>query len=441
MLQSQLRIASFFSRPTAASTPPLTPDELSSRGSSRRSSIASIDEPEPEAEVPSTVAKPPNPEYEKSFIPFFVHENTTMAPVNRCMIERGSKAFSDHGQDFRLGSEVSDVEPLSVRFGRKRRLLMHPFAVKEIIDITHSSTTETIDLSREGDPLSTIPYKFLSFREDVRPPYIGTYTKSIPSAVARKMSRKPTYKGRTDTNYDYDSEAEWEPPAEDDEELNDDEMSDDEEGDAEMDDFLDDEGDLGRRRMFDGDMDPVSSGLCWQGEGQDSNGYDMNVYRMDVLHDSTTFPIDPYASTQWSDEAKVVVTKTKTESNIKKEETENIMLPPRLPLASVSVPNTIPSMLSPFRKQDSSGSENTSSDSVSKGRSSDTNKTIKMVQPEYLSAFKQAVEGSDLTKAGLIEILKKQFPKCSKDAIKDTLSLVAIRVGKKEAEKRWQLID
>ena len=58
-----------------------------------------------------------------------------------------------------------------------------------------------------------------------------------------------------------------------------------------------------------------------------------------------------------------------------------------------------------------------------------------------MAEFKAAIQGSDLTKAGLIEILKKQFPKTSKDAIKDTLGLVAERVGGKEVDKRWVVRD
>ena len=71
--------------------------------------------------------------------------------------------------------------------------------------------------------------------------------------------------------------------------------------------------------------------------------------------------------------------------------------------------------------------------------------------------FKVAVQGNDLTKVGLLEILKKKyvlllslkikphadelfrFPKQPKDAIKDTLEMIAERVGPKTAEKKWML--
>lgn len=65
----------------------------------------------------------------------------------------------------------------------------------------------------------------------------------------------------------------------------------------------------------------------------------------------------------------------------------------------------------------------------------------KLVSAEDMAAFKQAINGSELTKLGLIEVLNKQFPKIAKSAIKSTLETVAKRVGHKEAEKRWVLIE
>lgn len=54
-----------------------------------------------------------------------------------------------------------------------------------------------------------------------------------------------------------------------------------------------------------------------------------------------------------------------------------------------------------------------------------------------MPAFKLAVQGSELSKLGLIEVLNKQFPKSSKGCIKNTLEVFAKREGGKEAEKRW----
>lgn len=64
----------------------------------------------------------------------------------------------------------------------------------------------------------------------------------------------------------------------------------------------------------------------------------------------------------------------------------------------------------------------------------------RLIPHEHLAAFKSEVEGSDLTKIALIEALKKKFPKLPKDAIGNTLSAIAARVGPKEVEKRWVLL-
>lgn len=439
-----MRIGAFFGRPAPQSTPPATPDDASSQASSRRSSIAAIDLAEPV--VQSIESKAVNPEFEKYIIPYFVHEHTELAPINRFKAARRSEILDCVTLSDKVEINQEITEPLQTRFGppRKRIKLMEP--VKVIAERVQSTHINALDLLGDYNPLAFIPYKILSFREDVRPPYVGTYTKPMEPTVVRKVSRRPNRRGRPDINYDYDSEAEWEEPAADDEELLDDEMSESEDGDDEMQDFLDDEEDRGKRRMFAGEMAPVSTGLCFQGEEYNSKGHNLDDYRMDVLSDMTTFPIDPYASTHWSDVTKPTPAKAKPEviqtndEQRKAEITTKAMLPPRMPLSSVNPPNTLSGFLTTGNTLTVSQNENVQVVSKQRGKSPNRNKEVKMIAPEFMDAFKQAINGSDLTKAGLIEILKKQFPKCSKDAIKDTLGVVAIRVGKKEAEKKWALI-
>jgi len=68
-------------------------------------------------------------------------------------------------------------------------------------------------------------------------------------------------------------------------------------------------------------------------------------------------------------------------------------------------------------------------------------KPKKLLAPEDLPAFCAAVQGSDLSKVGLIEVLKKKFPGRPGAAIKATLETVARRVGAREVDKRWCLLD
>lgn len=68
-------------------------------------------------------------------------------------------------------------------------------------------------------------------------------------------------------------------------------------------------------------------------------------------------------------------------------------------------------------------------------------KEKKLLSPEDLASFKEEVQGSNLSKVGLIEVLKKKFPKATGNMVKATLEAVAQRVGKKESEKRWIVND
>jgi chromatin assembly factor 1 subunit A len=77
----------------------------------------------------------------------------------------------------------------------------------------------------------------------------------------------------------------------------------------------------------------------------------------------------------------------------------------------------------------------------SPGKSKPGPKPKKLISEQDMPAFKAAIEGSDLSKVGLIEVLKKKFPGRSGAAIKGTLEVVARRVGQKEVDKRWVVLS
>jgi chromatin assembly factor 1 subunit A len=145
--------------------------------------------------------------------------------------------------------------------------------IKDIVKRVHGSPDRPVDLTTDAetsreqplDMLKTIPMKYLHFGEDVRPPYYGTYTKSYSVAAERRLARNSVSRIRQDTNYDYDSEAEWEEPEEGEDLDSDGEDDLEEEGEDDMDGFLDDEEDPQlKRRMLSGDLEPISTGLCWE---------------------------------------------------------------------------------------------------------------------------------------------------------------------------------
>jgi chromatin assembly factor 1 subunit A len=153
------------------------------------------------------------------------------------------------------------------------------------IDLTTDS--QNTQIKRTGDLLRKIPLKYLRFQEDVRPPYRGTYT-SRPVSGMTRLARNPLRRDLPETNYDYDSEAEW---VEDEDEAGEDLKSDDEDEDVDdgrddMDGFLDDEADEtanSRRLVIQGDLEPISTGLCWEDRSKRSTNVKMMQYRMEVI--------------------------------------------------------------------------------------------------------------------------------------------------------------
>lgn len=441
-----MRLGTFFGRPATASSPPTLPDDVSSGVPSRRSSIASIDMEKPDLQV--TSLQPSNPGYSKWILPFFTHDDTEVAPANRFLQHRVAVDAEEPVLDPRFPSE--QIEPVTRRFGKAKRRHRKFRPVKEIVaDIGNES--DPIDLTKDGvgslpqHLLSKIPYKILSYREDVRPPYQGTYTRTVSPRSTRKLSRRPTYRGLPAVDYDYDSEAEWQEPDADDEDLGDeDELSEDDEDGGEMADFLDDGEETAKRRVVASDAKTVSTGICWQGETEDIVcGIDLTAYRLDRMHDNQTLPIDPYSTNHWTMMTKSTPMKPKVDATRVDADLTPMQPPPRMPLTSLA-PNASPlrAFVTTMTPADGTGQkENAVPPAVIAQQSKKSGKPVKPIPPDVLPAFKAAISGSDLNKVALIEILKKQFPKCSKDTIKGTLENVAERRGAKEADKRWILLD
>jgi chromatin assembly factor 1 subunit A len=161
---------------------------------------------------------------------------------------------------------------------------------------------------------------------------------------------------------------------------------------------------------------------------------------MDVLHDDTRFPIDPYSNSHWSQPLKTTPLKGRIQSS-DADQPLPAMQPPRLPLGPVnSQNNLLKKMIVGKTSLDDGPVQKENREPLSQNQSAAGKKPVKTITSDLLPAFKAAVSGSDLNKIALVEILKKQFPKCPKEAIKGTLETIAVRQGAKEVDKRWVLI-
>jgi chromatin assembly factor 1 subunit A len=468
-LQSQMKLNAFFMKPkaTANST------ESSMVDSNLDSTALPISLPsDSSGTVPNATPPPPQKpikksaqsDYDRCFLPFSLPSHAILAPTNAFMEDteklNAARARLDHLlKDHTAGLEPLTLHTLKVLLPTRPRRGLKIATIRDVVKRVHGSPDRPIDLTGDTelsqqqplDMLKAIPMKYLHFGEDVRPPYYGTYTKTYPEATARRLARTAVCRVRQDTNYDYDSEAEWEEPEEGEDLDSEGEEDLDEEGDDDMDGFLDDEEDPQlKRRMLSGDLVPVSTGLCWEdkngvsklNDGSDAICTGFKEYKMEFLLGKSIrilgqitsngvvdpYPqaIDPFSVAYWAPPASIAAA-TITSAH-KSSSTNGFMNPPpRAPLTQ----RTMNGLLNTLNSTSKSTPLTDSKPAVPK----------KMVPDDQLPAFKAEIQGKDLTKIGMIEALKKAFPKLPKAAITNTLSTVAARVGPTEKEKRWVLIN
>ena len=369
------------------------------------------------------------PDYERRFPPFFVQSHTIVAPSNRFsrderglsltreMIDQGLRKLQDANGESK-DTMFNAYNLLHIPQHGTSRCPSRIRSVKDIVAQIDGASHNSIDLTESQcqratkkplDLLKSIPVKFLKFAEDVRPPYIGTYTRLRDAQSISRLGRNPFRRGLPHTNYDYDSEAEWEEPGEG-EDLDsegEEEIEDDDE--ADMEGFLDDEEADARaikRRPILGDLEPTCSGLCWEGphlQASDSATLDLLTFRLDVLigeqfeglfltnadhSENPQYPIDPYSTAYWQPKSSIQIP-TRPQGTL--------MEPPRVPLIPVNRQNTILPL--PNSKDQLLDLSDTTKPSRPPPR---------LLPPELMDDFKRAVQGNDLTKVGLLEVLKKQ---------------------------------
>ncbi|KAK0752206.1 chromatin assembly factor 1 subunit A-domain-containing protein [Schizothecium vesticola] len=263
------------------------------------------------ADAPSTSSRTA---YDKLFRPFFIKPNVTVAKQPSEMDEKTREAKSKileayvDGSQEHVPTQLCDnvLDVLQIPF-RTRRGRPYP-SVKDIMAKHHgSSMSMAIDLTKDSHnqalkALETVPVKSLKFREDVRPPYVGTVS-GLPAGFSslRKVAIHPATRVIPTLDYDYDSEAEWQ--EDDGEDVDLDDMDDEEvDHDEDMDDFLDDSEDVGPARpAFSGGMEPKSTGLCWENYNRLNNTTKTYKFRMEFMLETLEHHslIDPFSDAYW----------------------------------------------------------------------------------------------------------------------------------------------
>ncbi|KAL9085628.1 MAG: hypothetical protein Q9165_007529 [Trypethelium subeluteriae] len=470
--RSQSRLSTFFTR-TSTAKPNLPVAPVTESSNQALSPAKPGKEGEDQPLEPVTPPKHEPSEYRKNFLPFQPASYTTLAPLSR-----PAQGFVDRTRKLEelnkvLGSETGDAIDLDVPNLKTQfsEFTSAPethtlISMRDIIAQIQGTFTNPIDLTSVQDLatvqnplhlLETIPVKHLKFHEDVRPPYSGTYTKVTSLRVLRKISRDPFLHVRGDTDYDYDSEAEWEEPEEG-EDL-DSEGEDDAEsvgGPDEFEDLIDDEDNIdgvkGKRKLIHGDLEPLSTGLCWVDQDgrltrpeKDEHSANLKEYRMGLLisrstgstsQEHTTHPINPFSTAYWDPTpAPSTSPDLQTLSN-SAHATDAAMQPPRFPLqarpqSSINLPpSTTPA----------SNALQTSNANPAKKPSAAKPPPKRLLGGDELAEFQSHVQGSTMTKKEILDMLKARFPKVAQAVLRDTLNECAARIGAREAEKRWVVL-
>ncbi|CAN8095610.1 unnamed protein product [Discula destructiva] len=374
-------------------------------------------------------------EYAKLALPFFVHSTVSMArnafDADEETREAKTRILTEHLNGDRPPVPLRPFDPvMSLQVPSPSTRGRSFPSVRDLMADQDGGASNPIDLIAESLRLPTrrslkeIPLKQLSFHEDVRPGYYGTVTSVQSVAKLKKMARNPMAKDLP-LNYDYDSEAEWVQGEEEEDEAIDDMTDDDEEeGDEKsLDGFLDDDDDDVVRptgRLMLGNMEPESSGICFEDYLRVNPKPQMYKLRMEFLipglqhHHS----IDPFSTAYWPSSSKSTTsispgqnTKTKSADKTPKAKSgetvvETIMPPPPAP-----------------SKTDVTSSKKPASPSD-------------LVPANHLEDFKAAVmDFKYLAKSALLPTLKKRFDRCTSAQIKATLEQVAEKHGRKD----WEL--
>lgn len=456
--RSQMRLGAFFQKPATPAKATTSTDDLedsAARARRRSLSLETYDDiadqirrsaspskggkGTPKASQPAkpsqlsiqqTPSKPTLSDYKKHFLPFDLQSHTVLAPLpyaDRSPDENDkAQAVFDadindptlqEKYDLGLVPSYANIENIFPSEQRACGNADFPTARQIVEQIHGNSSQQPIDLTQDAsfqnpvDLLQSLPLRYLHFAEDVRPPYFGTYTRKRTKTSSRHLSRNPFARERDDTNYDYDSEAEWEEPEEGEDLLNDEDDEAESNGDPdEMDEFLDDEHDelRNKRKLITGDLLPVTTGLCWEDERrkiipsteQCEGASDLSDMRMDfIIPGFTGKTIDPFSTVYWE---------------------PSVMPPPGIPVKDTFGLSQQPAR-QPLKERHNSNSATPDLVGAAEGQKGPINSVAatqgekrgrkpapRILSKEDMDEFKDAVVGSALKKADLTKGLKSR---------------------------------
>lgn len=328
-------------------------------------------------------------DYKKYFLPFYVKSDVIMATnwkIDPKSLEKRESKIDDLLK--------SSFENTSIEWLNSKRL-HHGYDVSfTAVEVLQNMTSKTKSDEELHQLLSKVPQKFIKFYENVRPPYVGTYSKKLTLPRGNPFSTEGT-----GFNYEYDSDLDWvndedeEGGGVDDlenEEDEDEEDQEEDEVDNEMEGFVDkddNENSLDtKRKKFIGPLIPtIKLRSALETLDPESQNY-FHLVSVECLYPDLKFPVDPLKAPP------------------KRSNEEH----------DISEPNSKNS--TPTKKA----------------------KTLITESKDLLKLLEQ-VHDSTFSLGTITEILQKHLPQYKKDTIKNTVKEYAAKSTK--GQRKWQLKD
>ncbi|CAR30391.1 Rlf2p [Lachancea thermotolerans CBS 6340] len=340
-------------------------------------------------------------DFEKSFLPFYIKDGTIMGENFKSSPKDLERSKAEIDAQMKLSSNEDDtikwLESCRVSRG-------HP-VMKSAVELIQMMTSKNKTNKELEQHLQQIPHKFIKFYENVRPPYIGTYSKFVD------MPRdNPFTIELTGFDYDYDSDWDWVDEEEeegggvDDLEDGDEEEDDDdepEEGtDGEFEGFLDREDSQGPRdgKKFLGPLIPTIKLRSQISELDEDDQLYFQMVAVEYLIKEQPFPVDP---------AHYPVASSKRS------------------LVEASLPTK--------------GSKDSPTDDGTSDARSKKPKTLVTEPVDLLRLFNEVHE-STFSLGTITEILQKNLPHYSKETIRNTIKEHTTRPATKAGgSRKWVL--
>lgn len=325
-------------------------------------------------------------DFKKHFLPFYIKSDVIMANTWKMDPQKLKENVPRIDKLMKTEDRISSVEWMN------SFKCHHGYEIKlTAVEVLQTMTSKKKTDEELSALLNEVPQKFIKFYENVRPPYVGTYSKKLTLPNNNPFSTEGT-----GFDYGYDSDLDWVNEEEEeggvddlenDEDEEDEDQEDEEGGDNEMDGFPDkDENENMARKKFVGPLIPTIKLRKDTDKLDDESKQYFALVSVECMFQDQCFPVDPYKA-----------------------------------------PNKRPAV--------EDGSFETTS---SKNPATKKSKSL-ITEPKHLLQLLEQVHDCTFSLSTVVEIIQKHLPQYKKDTIKNSVKEYAAKSTK--GDRRWEVKD